>query len=126
MPDAIAATLCRGDISLKSFSDAAVLDSQTRALAGRVEAIVDASLSPDAATVEIVSASESRRIDVPHARGSSENPLTDEELIEKFDRLVEPVYASRTARIKNLIWNLENTTAADLIEVLDLTAAVAD
>lgn len=123
---AVAAAYLDGDISLKSFSDAAVLDSQTRALAGRVEAIVDASLSPDAATVEIVSASGSRRIDVPHARGSSENPLTDEELIEKFDRLVEPVYASRTARIKNLIWNLENTTAADLIEVLDLTEAVAD
>ena len=57
---------------------------------------------------------------VEHASGSPENPLTDEQLTEKFHALVEPVLgAERAQTLFDAAWSLDE--APDVTDLLGLT-----
>ncbi|MCA9848508.1 MAG: MmgE/PrpD family protein, partial [Dehalococcoidia bacterium] len=57
---------------------------------------------------------------VAHASGSPENPLTDEQLTEKFHALVEPVLgAERAQTLFDAAWSLDE--APDVTDLLGLT-----
>jgi len=58
-----------------------------------------------------------RQLDYP--RGDSRNPLTDQELEEKFDALAAPVLdAPRRQQVRNAIWELERLDRIDQLMAL--------
>jgi len=90
IPFCVATALRTGQVTLASFSDAALSDPATLALAARVRAVHDAQRARPAsagggAVVELVMADGTRHArDVRHLRGSVEDPLTQQELHAKF------------------------------------------
>ncbi len=87
-----AAALSRQRAGMDEQTDAAVHDSAIAALRDRIEAEPDAALARDEAFVEVrLVSGRTLAHHVPHARGSRERPLTDDELDAKFRSLVTPV-----------------------------------
>ena len=61
-----------------------------------------------------------KQLDFP--KGDPRNPLTDEEVEEKFDALADPVLsAAGRQRLKDAVWNLES--AASISGLMDLCKA---
>ena len=61
-----------------------------------------------------------RQIDYP--KGDPRNPLTDDEIEEKFDALAQPVLsADRRSRLKQAVWELEKQES--IRELMELTVA---
>jgi 2-methylcitrate dehydratase PrpD len=100
------------------FSDAVVNDPRVVALRGKVQATVDDSV--DEAGVHVTAVLKDGRrvqVDVEHAIGSLQKPLSDKQLEEKFSSLVEPVLgANRAGEITQQCWSL-----AQLADVSKLT-----
>jgi 2-methylcitrate dehydratase PrpD len=87
-----AAGLLFGRAGEQEFSDAVVNDPRVAALRGKVQATVDDSIDEAAAHVTAVLTDGRRvQVQVDHAIGSLENPLTDAQLEAKFGALVAPV-----------------------------------
>jgi 2-methylcitrate dehydratase PrpD len=91
-PFCIAAMLCRGNLGLDAFDDAAVADSKIRALAARIRYEIDSDNPyPNAYTGHLrVSLVDGRVTEErqPHMRGGANEPLTRNELEEKFKQNV--------------------------------------
>lgn len=84
---AAAAALLHGDGSPTAFTDAMVADPQIIALRDKVEAVADPAMAEDAVFIRIVLADgRTVELDVPHAIGSIERPLSDDAISEKFRR----------------------------------------
>lgn len=123
----VAVAWARGKVGLADLSDHAVHDTELRQLAGRVSAIADQSLSPDAACVRVETVSgESSEILIEAARGSVQRPLTDDELFAKCADLIEQGGSARVgaAEFVGLCW--QGTSRADLQRILDLGAGRAN
>ena len=66
-------------------------------------------------TVETVDGTHTRESDF--ARGEPENPMTWEEVVEKYESLTEPVLGERSARLfRERIADLEDVSVTDLLE----------
>ena len=80
-----AATLVQKVAGLAQLEQGCIDDPTVAALRARIEAIADPSLQRDEAIAEVTLAEGSRlHSHVPHARGSSARPMTDDELNAKF------------------------------------------
>jgi 2-methylcitrate dehydratase PrpD len=102
---AVAVGLLDGAAGLAQFSDSRACDASVARLRGLIELSVDPACARDSARI-VVSRSDGEPVAilVPHARGSLDRPLTDEELEEKVARLVEPVLgAGAGARIRKAV-----------------------
>jgi 2-methylcitrate dehydratase PrpD len=100
------------------FSDAVVNDPRVVALRDKVQATVDDSIDEAAVRVTAV-LKDGRRVEVnvEHAIGSLQRPLSDAQLEQKFRSLVEPVLgAARAGEITQQCWNF-----AQLADVAKLT-----
>jgi 2-methylcitrate dehydratase PrpD len=115
IPWAVAAALVVGHADVEAFGDAARADARIRELAGRVRVTADAEMTP-------------RRSDYPTSRlrvrlrdgrmleaetgvvlGDAENPISGDEVVDKFEALAEPVVgAARTERIVAAVLSLED------------------
>ena len=115
IPWAVAAALVVGHADVEAFGDAARADARIRELAGRVRVTADAEMTP-------------RRSDYPTSRlrvrlrdgrmleaetgvvlGDAENPISSDEVVDKFEALAEPVVgAARTERIVAAVLSLED------------------
>jgi 2-methylcitrate dehydratase PrpD len=103
IPWAVAAALVLGHADLGAFRDAARADGRIGALAGRVTVISDPAMTP-------------RRSDYPTSRlrlrlrdgrtlegeagvlrGDAENPVTEGDVVAKFETLAEPILGARRA-----------------------------
>jgi 2-methylcitrate dehydratase PrpD len=93
-----AAGLLFGRAGEEEFSDAVVNDPRVVALRNKVQATVDDSIDEAAVRVTAV-LTDGRRVavNVDHAVGSLENPLTDAQLEAKFASLVVPVLGQARA-----------------------------
>lgn len=85
-----AVAMITGAAGVEAFTDAMVLDPAVAALRARVVLQASAEVSADAATVVVLLLDGTRHeTHVAHARGSTDVPLTDRELEEKFKALLK-------------------------------------
>lgn len=116
---AVAAAYVDGYLSPSSFSDDAAVDNRYTGMAARVSADIDPKLAQDQARVQVV-ASDGRRVAVhiEHALGTEANPMTDDQLADKFRRNVEPVLERRSDEILDTLWSIEKHKMDELLLLL--------
>jgi len=110
----------------QQFSDRAVLDPAVIDLRRRVQATVDPSLAPDAATVTLTLV-DGRVVEkrIAHAIGSLARPMTDADLEAKFTGLAEEsLGAAGTARLLDLCWRIGSLdNVAEIAEAARVSSA---
>jgi 2-methylcitrate dehydratase PrpD len=106
---AAAMALLHGDGSPAAFTDEAVRDPAVIALRRRVTAVADPTVHEDAVRVEVTLADGRRlALDVEHAVGSLERPLSDDAITQKFADQATPVLGeAATRRLLDLAWGVE-------------------
>lgn len=117
----LAHALVHGSVRLSAFSPERLRDPEVRALMDRIECVADPELSKAfprqrAARVEIELA-DGRRFEYfqPTRKGDPEEPLSDEELEDKFRELATPVLGEMRARaLLSELWRLETLRSLDL------------
>ena len=95
----VAAALLYGKAGPVQFSDDAVRDPQLKELRRRTEVIPDPQCA--AGQAKIIVHTQHRGLvtaEVPIQKGYADNPLTDDDVREKFLNLAEPVLGSNRAR----------------------------
>jgi 2-methylcitrate dehydratase PrpD len=118
---AVAVGLLRGRALPEDFTRAAVADPDLRALRLKVRAELAAGMPTGAAAVTLTThAGRSETVLIRHARGSLEQPLSDQELETKF-RTSAPSFAAGGDEQIRRLWSLES--AADLATLLQLLRA---
>jgi 2-methylcitrate dehydratase len=130
LPYVIAAAVAERQVTPLQFTDEKIMDPKIRAQLDKVEVVADPeieALFPELqrVIVKIVTTDGrelSKQIDYP--KGDPRNPLTDQEIEEKFDALAEAVMsAERRQQLKEAVWNLENLDS--ITELMQLAAADA-
>lgn len=118
IPFSVATALRTGEVTLASFSAAALADPATLALAARVRPVFDAErarpVSAGGGTVvEVVMSNGMRhRRSVQHLRGSVEDPMSDRELRDKFlDCALMSASRPRRQRLEQLADALQSLRA---------------
>ncbi len=82
---AVAAALIRGKAGVEEFTDACVDDAKVAALREKVQVLRDESLATTSAAAEITTADGmTHKVAQQAARGSAENPMSDQELADKL------------------------------------------
>ena len=121
---AASVALVRGDGNEDEFSDDAVRDATVMALGGRVVAEASENLAMDEAHVRVtLNDGTVREHHVTHATGSIENPMTDQQLVQKFKRLANPALSGAAMdRLIGLCWTLDRLPQAGAL----CDAAVGD
>lgn len=117
-----AAVLIRGTARIAELQDPTVQDPAIIAFQDKVTTQLDDSLKADATEVTITLKDGSNRAcRIDHCIGSATNPMTDEQLTQKFSDMAEPVIGTaRTREMVERTWAVE--AAAD---VGDLARAAA-
>lgn len=117
-----AAVLIRGTARIAELQDPTVQDPAIIAFQDKVTTQLDDSLKADATEVTITLKDGSNRTcRIDHCIGSATNPMTDEQLTQKFSDMAEPVIGTaRTREMVERTWAVE--AAAD---VGDLARAAA-
>jgi 2-methylcitrate dehydratase PrpD len=105
----VAAALLNGQAGPAQFSDDAVRDPKLRDLRGRVEVIPDPQCQAGEAKITVQTKNRgSLASEVPIQKGYAANPLTDDDVKEKFLSLAEPVLGpARAQRAADLVYSLE-------------------
>jgi 2-methylcitrate dehydratase PrpD len=114
LPYSVAVTLATGSARLDAFTEERLQDDGIRSLVRRTDLKVDPQAESAyprqrAATV-IVRTTDGRQLSAyaPTRKGDPDNPLTDEELSEKFLELVGPVLGTAEAReLLTVLWRVD-------------------
>jgi 2-methylcitrate dehydratase PrpD len=103
----LAVALADGAALLDQFTDERVADPGLVTLRERVHVHTDAAQRKDAARV-VVTLRDGRMLErhVAHNLGTPDNPMTDEQLEEKFVGLAAPVLGARAEQIAATCWRL--------------------
>jgi len=116
LPYLLAVALADGDVGLESFAEARILDPTLRPLMNRIHiserkeytqrfpAELMCRITIELRTGERVAE------EIAYPRGHVQNPLTDEEIDQKFDRLVNPrgdIDARRCRELRQLLWGFD-------------------
>jgi 2-methylcitrate dehydratase PrpD len=124
MPFGAAVAILRGNAFLDEYSPANIGSPEVQRLMQRVECVRDPEIEPEfprkwPAKVEIRTRDGRRlRAAVEYPKGDPENPLSWEELIEKFQRLTAVVYgAAQRERIVAQVRALESGTVPELLQM---------
>jgi 2-methylcitrate dehydratase PrpD len=106
----VAAALIYGKVGPVQFSDETVGDPELKQLRSRIEVVPDPQCS--AGQAKIIVHTQRRGLltaDVPIQKGYPENPLTDDDVKEKFLTLAEPnLGADRALRAVELVYRIES------------------
>jgi 2-methylcitrate dehydratase len=114
LPYVIACAVAERQVTPAQFTEAKIMDSTIRAQLRKVEVEADPeieALFPElqrvVVTIHTANGRElTKQIDFP--KGDPRNPLTDDEIEEKFDALAAPVLSEdRRRQIKEAVWTLE-------------------
>ena len=125
LPYVIAAAIVHRQVTPAQFETDAIMDPRVREQLNKVEVVADPDIEavfPELQRV-IVSITTtdgeeySEQLDYP--KGDPRNPLTDQEVEEKFDALTVSVLSdSARARLKDAVWNLEKLeSVTDLMDM---------
>jgi 2-methylcitrate dehydratase PrpD len=99
------------------YSDARVHDPEVVRLRDSVVAEIDPGIAPDAVDATVI-LTDGRRLNlfVEHAIGSVARPMSEDDLVAKFDDLVVPVLgADRAAGLRELCFGLDDLPDAALV-----------
>jgi 2-methylcitrate dehydratase PrpD len=127
IPYAVAAALVLGRADVGAFAEPALTDPRIRSLAARVEVRVDPAMSPrrtdyPTAVVEVVLRDgRTRSASTTVVRGDFEDPVSAEEIVEKFLSLAAGALGA--ARAREVARVVEETERLE--DVRDLTALLA-
>lgn len=109
-----AAALVDGDVTLATFDEHRLTDPKLLDLIDRTTIVEDPKLNkgypegiPNDVTISCADGTTlNKRVDFP--RGHAKNPMTDEEVVAKFQRMAQGVVSDKTAAsILDLAWNLD-------------------
>ena len=116
----VAAGLADGRVGLAQYADDRVISPDLVRLRSFARLLPDPSVRRDAAVLEVkLAGGEVLREEVTHARGSLERPLTDAELREKAEGLIEPVLPGRTGIVMQAVRELAGADGlAGLLEAV--------
>ncbi len=108
----MAVALVDGAAYPAQFTDARVQDPVISTLRDRITATPDTSLAEDQAEVTLILQNGQSYIKtISHAMGSPENPMTDEQLSEKFGVLAsKSLPKHQVQRLQDLLWRLDHVT----------------
>ena len=127
LPYVIAAAVADRQVTPLQFTDEKIMDPRIRAQLEKVEVVADPeieALFPELQRVIVkVVTTDGRELtkQIDYPKGDPRNPLTDQEIEEKFDALAEPVMsAERRQQLKEAVWNLESQDS--ITELMKLTA----
>jgi 2-methylcitrate dehydratase len=130
LPYVIAAAVAERQVTPLQFTDEKIMDPTIRAQLHKVKVVADPeieALFPELqrviVTIRATDGREfSKQIDYP--KGDPRNPLTDEEIEEKFEALAAPIMpAEEQQELKEAVWNLESVES--ITELMQLTRAAA-
>ncbi|MEW6716479.1 MAG: MmgE/PrpD family protein [Chloroflexota bacterium] len=114
LPYVIAAAVADGNVLPSSFSEEKLKDPRIWELLGKIKVVADPeidALFPRVKRARVcitTQGGESHSTQVDHAKGSPENPMSDEEIIAKFCANAEDAVAStRQDEIIRATWNME-------------------
>ena len=115
-----AITLLRGRLGLKEITDDVVSQREVRELVNKVKVYPDPSITVSAARVNIkVTLKNGRTYSEAYypAKGATDNPLTSQELTDKFNECAEwgGVSASKAARAIELLSDLEQLRSVEAL-----------
>lgn len=115
-----AVALVDGAAGIAQYSDVKAADPVIMALRRRTKVIADATLRSDEAYVSIVASGKQHEFHVPHAMGTSANPMTDAAIEAKFLANAAPVIGCERAQsVVEFVWTLERRPdVRDLIALL--------
>ncbi|MHB8909418.1 MAG: MmgE/PrpD family protein [Syntrophales bacterium] len=104
----VAVALMDGSARKLQFTDARVTDPEVVALRRKVVFLPDEAIRKSECRVVVTLAGGgSRKKYIPQASGTTENPVSDEGLAEKFKDLAVPVIGSRSSKVLDIVWSLE-------------------
>ncbi|HVY17211.1 MAG TPA: MmgE/PrpD family protein [Rhodopila sp.] len=121
IPHCAAVALLTGAAGLAQFDDPAVSDPAVAALRGRIKAALDPTLPIGAATVAVrTTDGRSLHMTVPHAKGSTERPLSDAEIGDKARDLARHgAFSGDIEAIIQAAWRIDAlTTIGPLMAML--------
>jgi 2-methylcitrate dehydratase len=110
----VACALMDGDVTRESFSDERIKDAATLALLDKIKITEEPALNdgypkgiPNHLTITLKDGTKlDKRVDFP--RGHAGNPMTDDEVVDKFNRLAKDVVSEDTAKkIIDRCWHLD-------------------
>jgi 2-methylcitrate dehydratase PrpD len=110
----VAIAVIDGAAGEKQFSDAKVRDPMTVALRQKVNTIVDQAIKPEQVDMTIT-LKDGRKLHkfIQHAIGSTEVPMTDQQLEKKFSDLAEGILSpDRTRKLIDTCWHVEQLDSA--------------
>jgi 2-methylcitrate dehydratase PrpD len=112
----IAAGLADGAVGLQQYEDTRVRSDDLVRLRGLVRLVADTSCARDEAHLCVELASGQQLLaHVPHARGSHDRPLTDDEVLAKMRGLIEPVLPGASGDIVSAVYGLETAESIDQV-----------
>lgn len=127
LPYVIAAALAERQVTPVQFTMEKIMDPRIRAQLQKVEVVADPEIEKVFPALQRVivridtsdGRSYSKQLDYP--KGDPRNPLTDQEVEEKFSALAEGVLsAGAQKRIKETVWNLERVgSVSDLMALME-------
>ncbi len=114
-----AVALIDGAAGVAQYSDARATDPTVAALRRKVKPVADESLRRDEACATIVAGGKSHEVHVPHASGTTDNPMSDAAIEAKFLANATPVIGAENARrAVAVVWSLE--TQPDMCALIAL------
>jgi 2-methylcitrate dehydratase len=131
LPYVIAAALAERQVTPLQFTNEKIMDPTIRAQLHKVKVVADPeieALFPELqrviVTIRTTDGREfSKQIDYP--KGDPRNPLTDEEIEEKFEALAGPIMpVASLDELKDAVWNLEKVASITGLMQLTRTAAL--
>lgn len=129
LPYVIAAALAERQVTPVQFTDEKIMDPKIRAQLNKVEVVADPeieALFPQLQRVHVtIRTTDGRELtrQVDYPKGDPRNPLTDQEIEEKFDALAGPVLPpGGPARVKEMVWKLDQL--GSITELMDALRAV--
>jgi 2-methylcitrate dehydratase PrpD len=122
---ALAAALVTGKAGVEQFSDACVNDPRVVALRGKVQVLHDESFATVASAVEIATADgQVHKLLQRAARGSDDNPMTDQGLEQKLRDAASDWDASHdVGPLIDAIWHLDKAADVAKLPVLAVPRA---
>lgn len=127
LPYVIAAALAERQVTPVQFTMEKIMDPRIRAQLQKVEVVADPEIEKVFPALQRVivridtsdGRSFSKQLDYP--KGDPRNPLTDQEVEEKFSALAEGVLsAGAQKRVKETVWNLERVgSVSDLMALME-------
>ena len=124
MPVAIGLMLVFGYVDQSAFNSQHISDVGVQSIAKKVKIIASHDCDKSypekrTARVTILTNNNSYNHEIFYPKGEPENPLSDQDLIQKYNKNAHTVYSeNKLEEIKNTIFDLENKKSAQLVELL--------